>query len=202
MELKDTINMMISEDYKERFKAEYFQNKIRLDKLTAMLEKWDKNELNFKPTCPRSLYDLQVRSMKDNIAVLEARAAIEKIDLVYEELKQAQQQDSNQKEMKTEFQYKGEKVKLNKATLTYDFKFEDGYIISIPFNIAYDIYSIKCDSMKCVLNDIDIDVLCNDKYLPSLLCYTKTDKKYIIGNEDGFFECLELTELLNFLLLD
>ena len=28
-ELKDTIQNMVSEDYKERFKAEYYQTKIR-----------------------------------------------------------------------------------------------------------------------------------------------------------------------------
>lgn len=39
MELKDTIEMMNSEDYKERFKAEYYQTKIRYDKLHSMLVK-------------------------------------------------------------------------------------------------------------------------------------------------------------------
>ena len=39
MELKDTARMMNSEDYKERFKAEYYQNVIRYQKLAAMLEK-------------------------------------------------------------------------------------------------------------------------------------------------------------------
>ena len=42
MELKDTVQMMNSADYKERFKAEYFQVVIRFKKLKAMLEKWDK----------------------------------------------------------------------------------------------------------------------------------------------------------------
>lgn len=41
-ELKDTIEMMGSADYKERFKAEYYQNVIRYEKLRAMLDKWDK----------------------------------------------------------------------------------------------------------------------------------------------------------------
>lgn len=31
MELKDTIELMTSEDYKERFKAEYWQAKIRAE---------------------------------------------------------------------------------------------------------------------------------------------------------------------------
>ena len=41
MELKNTINMMESADYKERFKAEYYQLAIRFRKITEMLEKWD-----------------------------------------------------------------------------------------------------------------------------------------------------------------
>lgn len=81
MELKDTIAMMQSADYKERFKAEYYQNVIRYEKLKAMLEKWDKGELNFSPTCPRSTYNMQIKAMTDYIAVLEARAVMEGIEL-------------------------------------------------------------------------------------------------------------------------
>ena len=80
--LKDTIEMMNSADYKERFKAEYQQVVIRYKKLAAMLEKWDKGELNFKPTCPRSTYNMQIKAMTDYIAVLEARAVMEDVDLV------------------------------------------------------------------------------------------------------------------------
>lgn len=46
-----------------------------------MLEKWDKGELNFEPTCHRSLYELQLRAMEDYITVIQARAAIEWIVL-------------------------------------------------------------------------------------------------------------------------
>lgn len=81
-ELKDTIEMMNSSDYNERFKAEYQQVVIRYKKLAAMLEKWDKGELNFKPTCPRSTYNMQIKAMTDYIAVLEARAVMEDVDLV------------------------------------------------------------------------------------------------------------------------
>ena len=44
MELKDTTTLMVSSDYKERFKAEYYQLKIRLEKLKCMLQKWDKGK--------------------------------------------------------------------------------------------------------------------------------------------------------------
>lgn len=81
MELKDTVEMMNSADYKERFKAEYQQVVIRYQKLAAMLQKWDNGELNFTPTCPRSTYNMQVRAMTDYIAVLEARAVMEGVEL-------------------------------------------------------------------------------------------------------------------------
>lgn len=81
MELKDTVAMMNSSDYKERFKAEYYQVVIRYKKLNDMLHRWDNGELNFTPTCPRSTYNMQVKAMTDYIAVLEARAVMEGIEL-------------------------------------------------------------------------------------------------------------------------
>lgn len=81
MELKDTIEMMQSGDYKERFKAEYLQVKIRYEGLQRMLDKWDNKTLEFKPTCPRSIYDTQTKAMKDYMKVLEDRAKIENIEL-------------------------------------------------------------------------------------------------------------------------
>lgn len=81
MELNETVEMMNSADYKNRFKAEYYQSVIRRNKLVAMLEKWDNDELELAPTCPRSVYDMQVRAMTDYITVLEARAAIEGVVL-------------------------------------------------------------------------------------------------------------------------
>lgn len=39
MKLKETVELMNSSDYKERFKAEYLQAKIRYDKLHKMLIK-------------------------------------------------------------------------------------------------------------------------------------------------------------------
>ena len=81
MVLNDTVEMMNNEDYKERFKAEYYQVVIRYKKLKEMLDKWDKGKLNFEPTCPRSTYNMQIKAMTEYIAVLEARAVMEKIIL-------------------------------------------------------------------------------------------------------------------------
>ena len=80
-ELRDTIEMMNSNDYKERFKAEYYQVVIRYQKLKSMLDKWDNDQLEFTPTCPRSTYNMQITTMTDYIAVLEARAVMEGVEL-------------------------------------------------------------------------------------------------------------------------
>lgn len=81
MELVDTIKMMSSEDYKERLKAEYYQAAIRYRKLKNMLNKWDRGEFGFSPTCPRSIYNMQIKAMEDYIAALKARIEIENIEL-------------------------------------------------------------------------------------------------------------------------
>lgn len=81
MQLIDTTEMMSSDDYKERFRAEYYQVVIRYKKLQSMLDKWDNGNLNFNPTCPRSTYNMQIQAMTEYIAVLEARAVMENVDL-------------------------------------------------------------------------------------------------------------------------
>ena len=81
LELRDTVTDMLSTIYTDRFRAEYNQLKIRYDKLVTMVEKWDKGELNFVPTCPRELYTRQLDAMIDYLAVLEERAIFEKVDL-------------------------------------------------------------------------------------------------------------------------
>ena len=81
MKLSDTVEMMNSTDYKERFKAEYNQLAIRYKGLKTMLDKWDNGTLQFEPTCPRSTYNMQIKAMTDYLAVLEARAVMENIVL-------------------------------------------------------------------------------------------------------------------------
>ena len=81
MKLSETVEMMNSADYKERFRAEYQQLAIRYVGLKSMLEKWDKGELSFSPTCPRSTYNIQITAMTDYLAILEARAVMEGVDL-------------------------------------------------------------------------------------------------------------------------
>jgi hypothetical protein len=81
LKLSDTISMMVSKDYKERFRAEYYQLWIRCSKLQEMLEKWDNGELDFIPSCPKYVYKNQIYCMNDYITVLECRAKAEGIEL-------------------------------------------------------------------------------------------------------------------------
>ena len=81
MELKDTIDMMNSPDYKERFKAEYVQLSIRIEKLQNMLERWNAGELDFEPTCSFDLLAAQLNAMSAYIFILKMRAEVEGIEL-------------------------------------------------------------------------------------------------------------------------
>ncbi len=80
-ELKDTVDRMLSSDYKERFKAEYYQLEIRYRKLASMVKKWDEGKLDFIPTCKRSIYDAQLEHMYKYLMVLKERAVIENVEL-------------------------------------------------------------------------------------------------------------------------
>lgn len=82
MELKDTVDMMLSEDYKERFKAEYYQLVNRRKGLMTMLEKWENGTLDFKPVCIKDIYKAQLDAMESYIAMLEIRAYFEKKELL------------------------------------------------------------------------------------------------------------------------
>lgn len=80
-DLKDTIELMQSENYKERFKAEYLQTKIRYDKLHNMVVKYEAQTLNFTPSCSLELLKKQASAMGQYLYCLEVRAEIEQIEL-------------------------------------------------------------------------------------------------------------------------
>ena len=81
MQLKDTIEMMISKDFKERFKAEYYQLIFRFNALTSMLYKWKNNTLDFEPKCSKEILENQLIFMQGYLDILRLRAEIEEIDL-------------------------------------------------------------------------------------------------------------------------
>lgn len=77
MELLDTVELMVSDDYKNRMKAEYLQTKIRYDKLHKMIVKYESNE----PSCSLELLKKQASAMGQHLYYLECRAEIEGIEL-------------------------------------------------------------------------------------------------------------------------
>ena len=88
MELKETFQFMTSNDYKERFVAEYWQTKIRYEKLRNFCNKIEVSQMMNsddypEPThnCPLSLLREQQASMGNYLHFLELRALIECIDL-------------------------------------------------------------------------------------------------------------------------
>lgn len=81
MKLNETEEMMNSADYNERFKAEYYQLKIRMDGLSNMLTKYKNGTLNFKLNCSYDLLNGQFKAMDMYASYLEERAIIEGIEL-------------------------------------------------------------------------------------------------------------------------
>jgi len=80
-DLTFTAKLMNSEDYKERFKAEYWQTKIRYEKLHRMTIKYEAGTLDFTPTCSLELLREQKAAMGNYLRCLEVRAEIEGVKL-------------------------------------------------------------------------------------------------------------------------
>lgn len=81
LQLEDTVELMLSADYKERFKAEYWQTKNRYEKLHNMIVKYEAGTLAFEPSCSLQLLKSQASNMGQYLYVLEVRAEIEHIEL-------------------------------------------------------------------------------------------------------------------------
>lgn len=87
IELKDTIPQMTSSNYKERFYAEYWQTKIRYEKLKNFCNKievgqmWNSVVDEPKHDCPLGMLREQQNAMGEYLRILELRAIIEKVDL-------------------------------------------------------------------------------------------------------------------------
>ena len=90
-ELKETVPFMVSDDYKDRFIAEYQQTKIRYERLKNFNTKieaarrteygLDKRVIMPKHDCPEELLRDQQSVMGEYLHILEVRAVIEGIDL-------------------------------------------------------------------------------------------------------------------------
>ena len=86
-ELKDTAGMMVSEDYRLRFVSEYWQTKIRWEKLKDFCNKIEVGGIVGREPqhdCPLGMLRDQQRAMGEYLHILELRALVEGIDLKQE----------------------------------------------------------------------------------------------------------------------
>ena len=74
-ELKDTVELMNSADYKDRFIAEYLQLKIRIDKLARVVDNYDS-----RYTCSKTLLSEQLQAMCSYMNYLRLRIDLEYTD--------------------------------------------------------------------------------------------------------------------------
>ena len=83
--LNQTVDWMRSEDYRDRFRAEYWQLRIRTKRLGDLLTAIKAAQLMDEPEPPHDVpqYVLQeqYRQMRCYLETLELRAACEKIEL-------------------------------------------------------------------------------------------------------------------------
>ena len=83
--LEDTIPFMLSKDYKERFISEYYQLKIRYEKLKSFCNKINASFVTHtkepEHDCPLTILEEQQNIMGRYLHILEVRAEIEKINL-------------------------------------------------------------------------------------------------------------------------
>lgn len=81
MKLEKTVELMTSDDYRERFKAEYYQLVNRSNKLRKMVRAYEKDELDFNPKCSIDILIWQLKTMDEYVYILKRRAKIEGIEL-------------------------------------------------------------------------------------------------------------------------
>ena len=81
MKLSDTVDLMNSVHYENRFLAEYRQTKIRYERLHRMIVKYHAGTLDFKPKCSVELLEAQAAAMGRYLKILEIRAEKEGIDV-------------------------------------------------------------------------------------------------------------------------
>lgn len=91
-QLQETVEPMIAGDYKDRFVAEYWQTKIRYERLKKFNTKIRAAQMQKgytgvypdwapKNDCPEYLLEEQQRVMGEYLKILETRAEIEEIEL-------------------------------------------------------------------------------------------------------------------------
>ena len=84
-DLEWTKDPMTSPDYRQRFFAEYWQTRIRYERLRQFIAKIGAgkatNSKFVNHDCPLDLLKKQLKSMDEYLSILEMRAIIENVDL-------------------------------------------------------------------------------------------------------------------------
>lgn len=86
MELKDTVDLMLSGNYIDRFVAEYHQLNNRIAELQRKLKGYKEGTLEFTLNCPYNILYTQLDYMEAYRSVLEYRAEVENIDLTLDSI--------------------------------------------------------------------------------------------------------------------
>lgn len=88
MELESTLDLMLSPDYKNRLKAEYWQTKARYEKLKRSNTEWEAYRLTngmqavaAESKTPMDVLQQQQRVMGEYLHLLELRAVLEGVEL-------------------------------------------------------------------------------------------------------------------------
>lgn len=81
MELKDTIGLMTSQDWRDRFVAEYLQTKIRYEKLHKLIVKREVGKHGFETPIPLESWKTQAKHMGMYLYELEKQAVLHGIEL-------------------------------------------------------------------------------------------------------------------------
>ena len=77
--MNDAVGMVLSEDYKERFIAEYVETKIRYERLHNIIIRWYAGKADFVTDI--NLLEEQAKHMGNYLKILEIRAVKEDIEL-------------------------------------------------------------------------------------------------------------------------
>ena len=81
MELTDTIELMTDADYKNRFKAEYYQLAIRCKKLNKYINDLQIGLIKDEPKTDINILRSQLSMMRNYLTILKHRAKVEHIEL-------------------------------------------------------------------------------------------------------------------------
>lgn len=81
MKLDDTVEFMLSNKYKERLAAEYWQLKYRYEKLKKAVDEHKSGVNTSKLTCIIGFYEQQLECMMKYLEILELRALVDDVTL-------------------------------------------------------------------------------------------------------------------------